>query len=275
MNNIIYKQITRKQIELSLAKAASIVKLMCGVGNNAAWLIVLQAHDQVKQMPRYKFAVKKAYKNVLDEWRQYERGLVYANKNRFFHVADMGELTRKKFGDISDAEYYEFWTGTGARAYMAIKPRVTSLWNKYRLSLVAHGVKDADELAWSMVAMSALELACTIYQSAMKVTSQDWHIPINTCHEVFSGFNLRRVADAWKKALILTDTERYRLTSQEERNIDLGLEWLQEGLTNFDVVYDSVNDASMDFEDLFRTKGELKKSIREIAELKQICKEND
>lgn len=32
-------------MEMDMARAASVMKLVCGVGNNAAWLVMLEAHD--------------------------------------------------------------------------------------------------------------------------------------------------------------------------------------------------------------------------------------
>ena len=39
-----YNELTRK-----MASAAGVVKLICGVANNAAWLVVLDGYDQARR----------------------------------------------------------------------------------------------------------------------------------------------------------------------------------------------------------------------------------
>ena len=51
----------RKQAERAVYMSCGIIKLVCGVGNSAAHLVMLNAHDKIKQHPAYKQRVKKAY----------------------------------------------------------------------------------------------------------------------------------------------------------------------------------------------------------------------
>ena len=81
-----YNELARK-----MASAAGVVKLICGVANNAAWLVVLDAYDQARRCQRYRHEVKRAFKMAIEAWHDYERRLVHATENRMFHMADMGE----------------------------------------------------------------------------------------------------------------------------------------------------------------------------------------
>lgn len=94
--------------EVRWGQASSLVKLCCGVCNNASWYVMMEALDRVKTLPVYRQKVKKAFSHVLDEWKAYERNLLYSKAPRFFHLDDMAPETRKKFGCCSDAEYYDF-----------------------------------------------------------------------------------------------------------------------------------------------------------------------
>lgn len=49
---------TIEEMERKIASAASVVKLICGVGNNAAWLVVLEAYGHAKQHPRFNQSAK-------------------------------------------------------------------------------------------------------------------------------------------------------------------------------------------------------------------------
>lgn len=260
---------TYEEFEHSLASVASVVKLTCGVGNNAAHLIMLDAHDQIRKHPNYRHEVKRLYKQAIALFRQQERGLLHAATNRFFHVDDMPLEIRKKYGDITDAQYFEFWQGLGARAYTESRPLLTSLHNKYRLSLLNHGIEYSELLAWPMVAQACLELACKLYDTTLKQCTEQLKIPRNIMQRLFALFNLRPVADIWYKALMLIEPKvaKYNLTTQEERNIELGLQQLGEKWSDPNLLYGAAITATEDFAEVFRTKGENKKALREITEI--------
>ena len=143
-----------EEIVKAVSNAAAIFKLVCGVGNNAAWLAMLDGYDQAKRCKAFRRSLKGGhmvgwyFKKAVNDFKDYERQLLTTEKNRMFHVADMTEDVRRKYGNISDAQYYEFWKGVGGVAYAKTKLHITSLWNKYRVSLVKHDVKDAEHVAW-------------------------------------------------------------------------------------------------------------------------------
>lgn len=266
-----HKPITIEELNLRMGRAASVVKLICGVANNATALIMLDAHDKMKQHPNYRHRVKYLYHKAINKQREQERTLLHARTNRFFHLGDMTDETRKIYGNISDAEYFEFWQGLGARAYTDTRPMVTSLWNKYRLSLCHHGILHADTLAWSMTAMAALELACKMYESVVRTVAKDNDLPHAAINMVFSGFYIRPVADLWRKAMEESEPKAngYELDEIEQRNIQLGLRQLEEAWSNTHHIFDMASGATEDFAEVFRTKGEWKKALRMIKESKQ------
>ncbi len=265
---------SREEIERQVGAVASMVKLATGVANNAAIAIMLDAHDQAKRHPNYRHKCKQAYRQALKEWHDYEAHLLHADSNRFFHVSDMDEATRKKYGDITDRQYFEFWQGMGAYAYQETRPLVTSLWNKYRLSLVNHKAAHPDLLAWPMVGMAVLNLACSIHEHSVEEACRCLPIDNHIVKHIFAQLSLRRVLAEWVKALDLTDpTVHYDLEPTEQRNIELGVMQLAEAWANPDLLYDSSANAIPDFEEIFRTKGEMKKSMREIADMKSRTQE--
>lgn len=258
-----------------MAHASSVVKLVCGVGNNATALIMLEAHDYIKQHPNYRQRVKMLYRLAIQRQRDMEKVLLHTSTNRFFHLGDMSPETRKIYGNISDAEYFEFWQGTGARAYTETRPMLTSLWNKYRLSLIHHDILHADSLAWSMTAMAAMELACKMYDSVVRTVANDNDLPHQALNNVFQFFNLRPVADIWRTALDATEPKAcgYELDEMEDRNIQMGIEQLEEAWNNTDTIFDMAAGATEDFAEMFRTKGEWKKALRVIKEAKVEARE--
>ena len=256
---------TREELQAKLQMAAAQVKLATGIGNNAAWAACLEAHDHIKQHRAYHHLVKRAYKAALEEFHDYERRLIHAQQNRMFHVADMSEQTRKIYGNITDREYYDFWAATGDNAYHDSRPLVTSL-----LSLVKHDVRQADLLAWPMGALACLELARQIYEVTLQVVIDTHNMPRSIVDEVFGQFSLSRVKACWQTALMMTDPQatQYPLDTLEERNIALGIEQLQDAWVDTSEHLNATVKTMLNYDEVFRTKGEMKKAIREIEDLR-------
>ena len=252
-----------------MAAAAGLVKFICGVANNAAWLVALEALDHARRCRGYRGNVKYRFNQSVAAYHDYERNLIHNKNNRMFCVADMTPEIRKKYGNITDREYYDFWTATGAQAYTKTKPMITSLWNKYRLSLQSHGVKESEHLAWVMTATAALELAVNLYKRAIKDIVESYKLPRHLVEYVFSQFSLEPVRKRWNDAMLsLSPHVDYTISGMEERNIVHGLEQLQEAWTDTSVLYDSASETVAEYEEVLRTPGEQKKVMREIAGIK-------
>lgn len=252
------------------------MKLICGVGNNAAWVVMMNAYDEAKKCKSFKrslrggHTVKWYFNKAVNAFKAYEHTLTHPKANRMFHVADMDAGTRRKYGDITDEDYYEFWKGIGGVAYSKTKPFTYSLWNKYRVSLVNHGINDAEHIAWVMTAQAALELACDMHKMAIDECVSGYDIPREIACHIFGQFSLRKVADEWRNAMMLLapEIEPIQLDSVEERNIDLGIQQMMDAWMNPELLYSSTEDAVADYEEIFATKGFMKKALREIAEVK-------
>jgi len=268
---------TIEEMERKMVSATSVVKLVCGVGNNAAWLVVLEAYGHAKEHPRYNQSVKGGkrvgwfFRRVMKLYHEYEDHLVNARQNRMFHLADMDEKTRRKYGDISDREYYDFWAAIGGPAYHETHPLVTSLWNKYRLSLQNNGVEHADKVAWVMTAQAALELAGTMYDMAIDECETGYGLPRNLLEYVFGQFSMKAIAKEWYRAMmtLAPETEPIKPSELDEKNIDIGIRQLMEAWMDHDLLYRSTADTVADYDEVFSTKGHQKKALREIAEVRE------
>lgn len=273
---------SKGELHRQLSAAASMVKLVTGVANGCATSIMLDCFSEVSGKatdpktgnrkpphPSYHHTVKQAYKHAVDEYIAYEHRLIYATVNRFFHVDDLSPKYRKIYGNITDAQFFEFWKGTSGKAYNVSRPLVTSLWNKYRLSLLNHGIKNAEILAWPMVGQACLTLAVDIYHHAVDDAIKA--VTMLQPHQVrglFKDFSLHRVRQAWTRALEMTEDIRYELEPLEQKNINMGIIQLAETWANPDYMYDSVVETLPEYEDIFRTKGEMKKALRNIEEVR-------
>lgn len=130
---------TVAEVERAIALSSGVVKVVTGVGNSAAHLIMLNSLAELKKTKLYRHQAKRAFKLALDEMDAYKRNLLHPTTGvRYFHLDDLQPKERARFAsDATDADYFDYWTNPGAVAYEKTKPFITSLWNKYRLSLLA------------------------------------------------------------------------------------------------------------------------------------------
>lgn len=255
-----------------MCTASSVVKLTCGICNNAAWLVCLDAMDKLKQHTRWKQRVRGGrtvcgcYKNAIRLFHVYERRLIYSDAPRFFHLGDMPDNVRRQYGNISDREYYDFWASIGGNAYARTKGVISSLWNKYRLSLTEHGIEQADITAWSMAAMSALSTAVMHYEGCIRNIHKGTGLPASMLEQSFKVFSLAPVSKAWEQALDVTEpaANDYELGHTEERNIALGLQQLSEAWISLKTLYGSVEDSINAYDEVFASRGFQKKALQEL-----------
>lgn len=276
---------TKEQYIKTMSQAMGVMKQVAGIGNNAAWLVCLEAWDHIQKHPACRGKAKQWFKLALQHFKDTEAQLVNAQKNRLFHVDDMPAEVRKRYGDITDREYYEMWTGIGAAAYMRTRPMVTSLANKFRLEMEASGDKHPVELGWAFTAWSALNLACSIVRREIEVIVHEMFGPLivndstqrehrrvrNDVSVISSQLQLDHVRNAWLQGIeeLYPNARAFLATLPSKRNIVLGLDQLEASWIDADTMIDSMQDVCQQFDDMWRTRGEMKKAMREIEELRE------
>lgn len=271
-----------KEYASILSRAASLMKLVVGIGNNAAWMACLDAFDQIKKHPRIRTSVRgghtpySEFKRCFGMFHDYERRLLFDDEIRFFHVADMAPKTRAMFGDITDREYYDFWCSFGFQAYMATKPFYTSLVNKFRLAYIAHGTKEPEIMGWATAANAALDMAVKIYDVAIDDCVKEFGlVPQKIYRQFFKNFNIKHIADFWAGAVKdLDPAADFEVTETERKNISQGCDQLMNLWIDEDTVYKSRVKTVEDFAEVFRTDGMAKKATRQFAEFRDSVKEN-
>lgn len=262
--------LTMEEAEKALYFSAGTIKFVTGVGNSAAHLILLHAHDQLKKHPNYRHEVKRAYKEAMAEMERYRNRLLHPQGVRFFHLADLAPKDRKKYArDATDRDYLEFWEASGAQAYERTKPFITSLWNKYRKSLLNHGIQHAETLAWGMTAAAGLRGATALYEYAIKDCAVARGLPLKILRHFFDVFDLTPVCTRWERALHLTDptVDEYELDEVENRDIQNGLNDLRDRWVNPQTLFGSTIANIEDYDEMFSTRGHQKKSARLMGEL--------
>lgn len=276
-------------LEHRICQCSGFVKMMTGVANNAALMVMAECIDKIADKrwegsyavlphhphPAYKGRVKQLFNIVIKERNFYRIALrcPMPGEIRFFCLSDIPEEARKKYGVITDEQYFEFWENTGTYAYTKSIPLIGSLHNKFRLSMLNHNVSEPEIVAWGLVGASVLELAVTIWQRAMRSVYDlcEGVLSMKQIEDIYRPFSLAKVSKVWQRALIelAPETENYELDSTEERNVAMGVEQLEELWVSPDMPFDATIKAVEDYQDeIFSTVGNAKKAIRELSEMR-------
>jgi hypothetical protein len=158
--------------------------------------------------------------------------------------------------------------------YVRTAPLITALQHKCKRILDSRGITNSDALAWITTARACLDLAVVIYDMTALVLTNEHGIPARYVREVFGKFSLRPVQERWKHAEQLLSLDDIPLTASEIRNVELTLEQLQEKWTSIDLIYELMGETAESYDEVFRTKGEMKKVLRNISELRQAIEED-
>ena len=107
------------------------------------------------------------------------------------------------------------------------------------------------------------------FESGYRQIHRDWGISEGILAEVFRDFSMRRVYEAWHRAVYATDRLEHDLDDSERKNIEMSVLQLAETLADSDLILDSVAKVLPEYAEMFRTQGEMKKAQRQIIEFKR------
>lgn len=271
---------TVAEVERDIAQCSGFVKMMTGVANNCAYGIMMDALDNLRKHPRYSDKrIKRLFEgnqnSVLSFYKRYRNRLrwPWPNDVAFFGVKNMSEETRKKYGEpLTDAQYFEFWESTGALAYEKSRNLVTSLQNKFRLSLLAHDVPHPEIIAWGLVGSSVLEMAVETWERSMRSVHEA--VPVlqpKIIEKIYAPFNMLPIANQWHKAVftLCPESNNYTLDTIEKQNITNGLVQLRELWISPDLPFDATIAAVEDFNtEVFRSARQVKKTVIDFKKMR-------
>lgn len=257
--------LTIERLNEALPYISAIMKQVMGVANNVAQASMIDALYRVRQHPRYRQQVKQAFNKAQTEWDAYEKVLLNPVGVRYFHVEDMPPEVRKRYGDITDRDYYEFWQNVGWSVFAKNRAFFTMMDNKFKLSLEKHGAAHADLLCRAMTTEQLLNIAEQRYHDATKVVHKETGLPYPALETLFGCFNLHRLHECWARAMTLIVPD-FPLDEVEEKNLRMSVEQLYEIIADIPEMYEGIGKSAEAYQEVFRTKGEWKKALREIRE---------
>ena len=278
----------QRELERLVGQMSGFVKMMMGVADNVALTVMKDAMDRIQDVrskesyeerprrvhPGYRFRAKGLLMDAEREAARWRTRLLYPSQGelRFFCVADMPEEARRKYGAMTDQEYFEFWTATGAGAYQRSLPLVRSLWWKFAKSMEQHGVRASEQTAWGLTALTVLQLAVETFDRSMRSVNEamEGRLSADFMERIYRPFSLRRVCDLWQQGLVALspETATYKLSSAEERNIELGVEQLRETWIDPTTPFESLAGAVRDYDELFASKSVRRSVLSDINQMR-------
>lgn len=266
----------------NVGEATGLVKLICGISNNAAHQLALEAMDVIRRYPGAKKRIKGGYsiwyefKRAFFAFEEYERRLLYSEEYGFFHLADMAPETRKRYGDITDREYFQMWEVMGGYSYTQHRDFATCLQNKWRIYLEQKGIKDADVKAWALTALNGFGIAAIGFEASMDQAHQRFPLlKSSVLRNIFGAFSIRHIGQMWMSAMDSLDHEALMLGQEAldpnwgNKNIKVSVIQLQDAWLGKEALADAMRRAINGYSDAFRTQGEMKKSLREVDEFEE------
>lgn len=274
-------KITKEQWD-EINHAIARIKLMVGIGNNAAWAACLDAYDTIKRHPRFNtlckggVTPKEDFERAFKEFKRYERNLKYTSVHNNFKVSQLTPEARKRYGDITNEQMYDLWTATGSGVYQNNYAFFTSLVNKQRLACINHDVPAPDVISWAFAASNVLYIAVETWEQMIPIIAKESPKLVGTygeCYiikfykEYFKDFCLKNAYKAWNRAVEdLFNSKDIVLTEMEEKNILQGCNQIAEKWFNPSNIQQSRIKSIQDYSEMWRTEGEMKKLIREYSE---------
>ena len=103
------------------------------------------------------------------------------------------------------------------------------------------------------------------YEELIKEIQRDTALPPKFLNIFFKCFDITPVWQRWEKAMEMM-VGNFPLTETESKNIEQGISQLYDIIRTVENTIDGIRKSTDDYSEIFRTKGELKKVQKEIAD---------
>lgn len=260
---------TREEIATGLIAARPTVILTSGVYSNAAWLMCLDALDQIRKHPNYRQKVKKMYGQILAMQRKRELDLQYAKTNRYFCLDDMDEKERALLGDATNKDYYDYWTSFGSKLYYDTRKSVIAdLMAREKAALDNHGIPHSEILQYALCASKCLESANASFRSAMTNANEEYGLKAKHFMTSFKTFDMYNLHIKWVEAMYRLEPELTKIcyTEEETRSLKEGVKVLSYTWGDPVNLFGSAIDATNDYADTFPTLAEKMNYYEKVEE---------
>lgn len=261
-----------KEFMEAVSAVLSNLKIYFGAINNSLYLHLGQALMSLNDLNLK--SDKRLVKKVWQEWKQYENTLKYSDL-KYFDLDTLPADARAKIGEhATNEDYFDYWLASGGEPYRLSLPLVNCLTNKYKLLLESNGVKSPENKAPLMSILSLLANQLESHEESVKLGAKHLGIRVQDMKGAIAPFRLQRVHDAWWHLMrhVIPELKDITPTELEQKNIDMTLEQLFRLMNTEDFLFSGVSKATEDYDDFFRTKGNMKKTLQEIAEVREYFK---
>lgn len=260
--------VTRKEIENVIFDCSRLMMVVSGISNNCALLVVGNSLDSVRRSARANGAVRKKMGLVRKEIGVYEYKLENSSY-KFFDTYDMAAETRKLYkSSLTRSEYFDYWRATGNAGYTIIKNYIYALRHKYYLIERRSRTEEESAVRADVaIAFTVLSLAVRTWEETIAQCAATYKLPKSSFAKIFREFSLKDVMSRWEALLteIFPDINEKNCDNSDKHNIEICANDLLHRWLSKDFITDSLEKATVEYDELFRTKGCLKKVLKSIS----------
>lgn len=254
-----------------LACCTRFMLIITGISNNCALQIVGNSLEKIRKSPLCSKTVKRRFERVRKEISLYEYKLENS-PHKFFDVYDFDDQTKQLYRPgLSKSEYFDYWRASGNAGYTLIKNYIYALRHKYYIiERRKRTEEEASVMSDMAIAYTVLTLATAAYKDTVERCVRDTGLPKNRFAVFYKDFSLQPILDCWDKAMRSLGPEIWEDNCDEfdKSNINICANDLLRRWFSTDFIVDSLKKATEEYDDIFRTKGCMKKVLNSIEQIR-------
>lgn len=229
----------RDRILEGLPFAVTFIRMVSGMANALAFLVLGNCRERMRPWKRYKFDIKAGFERSIQLEDQYDMRML-TSPHGIFDFNELEDEYKEKYReDLTSKEYYEFWKASCSQMFTKVWPIIQALSYKYYKSLKSHDIEGAEYMQWALTGTVILELAQAQFTGAMMTLEQENKIPRFVLDEVVGCFSIKELFDQWTKTAKKV-VPIYELTKDEEANIALSLKQIQGMMSDNTIILQSM-----------------------------------
>lgn len=256
-----------KDFPLIVAK----VRQAMAIPNQAAYLSMMDAYDQIKRTKFFKGQVKKELNLAVEAYRKFEQALHYGtwNDRDFFDPAPpTAEETAKGYKMVTRDDVWNFYELIGAMAYKRYHQPIEMLRMQVLQCFTKEQLSHREELSHVCTANCIIEYSTCIFDRLMNEYRRSYGADLT---HIFSTFRMTAVTHHFKKASYLlgkvSTTSSKHINLNDEKNVRLAFEVLETQMMRDLVNSKSAIEAALEEPDLF-TEEQVKQFRKQYDNIK-------
>lgn len=231
------------------------IRQAMAIPNQAAYLSMMDAYDQIKRTKFFKGAVKRELNLAVEAYRKFEQALHYGtwNNRDFFDPAPpTAEEVAKGYKQVTRDDVWDYYELIGAMAYKRYHKPIEMLRMQVLQCFTREQLEYREELSHICTANCIIEYSTCIFDRLMNEYKRSYGADLT---HIFSTFRMTAVTHHFKKASYLlgkmSTSQNRNINLNDEKNVRLAFEVLETQMMRDLVNSKSAIEAALEEPDLF------------------------